>query len=224
MTGTVHVTWHVAPLSPPQALRKCSTCGRPRPFRSSGKVRLNANGRRLDAWLIYKCTACDGTWNLPLLVRVPVAQVPPADLSAMQTSDPDWVQSRAFDMMALRRHCPPVILPTDLAVTKQQQDGAIDDWSRIALSIRATWPTGQRLDRLLASELRLSRSFLAALQATGGLCVAAGSRQTLKVPLVGTVLLQFDAGPIAESARFALAAAFGLPPPSGSFDTCRQER
>ena len=55
-----------------------STCGDSRRFRSSGKVRLNANGRKLDAWLIYKCESCDRTWNLPLLERAVVGGLDPA--------------------------------------------------------------------------------------------------------------------------------------------------
>lgn len=213
MTGTILVSWQVAPLSLPQVQRPCSNCGRSRPFRSSGKVRLNANGRRLDAWLIYKCSTCDQTWNLPLLDRVPVAEVPPADLVAMQISDPAWVHARAFDLAALRRHALQVILPTDLTVAKGLPSAANADWSRIALTIEALWPVGYRLDRLLAQELGLSRSFLAALQASGGLYVAKASRQALRTPLAGSILLLFEFDRIAERMRPGLAGAFGLPPP-----------
>jgi hypothetical protein len=213
MTGTILVSWQVAPLSPPQVLRHCSTCGRSRPFGSSGKVRLNANGRRLDAWLIYKCSTCDRTWNLPLLDRVSVAEVPPADLAAMQSSDPAWVQARAFDLTALRRHALQILLPADLTVTKGPPDPVTAGWTRIALTLHAPCPVGQRLDQLLAQELGLSRSLIQSLQATGGLAVAMGPRSALKSPLAGTVVLHFDAHRIGDSVRLGLARAFGLPPP-----------
>lgn len=213
MTGTVHATWHVSPVSPPQPQRQCSTCGRPRPFRCSGKVRLNANGRRLDAWLIYNCTVCDRTWNLPLLDRVPVADIPPADLAAMQSSNPAWVEPHAFDLTALRRHTTQVMMPADLIVRKRLVEAGKADWSRIILAIEATWPTGQRLDRLLAHELGVSRSSLATMQGSGGLCVVKGPRHAIKTPLVGSVILHFYADRIAERARLALVSAFGLPPP-----------
>lgn len=213
MTGTILVTWHVSPLSSPQVLRHCATCGRPRPFGSSGKVRLNANGRRLDAWLIYKCTDCDRTWNLPLLDRVPVAEMRPAELAAMQASDPAWVLSRAFDLTALRRHAAQVILPTDLRVTKSALDPVTADWTRIALTLHAPCPVGQRLDQLLAQELGLSRTCLQALQGAGGLHVAEGPRSALRAPLSGSVVLHFDADRLSDSARHDLARAFCLPPP-----------
>lgn len=211
MTGTLHVNWHVAPLSPPQPLRHCATCGRPRPFQCSGKVRLNANGRRLDAWLIYRCTACDRTWNLPLLDRVPVSEVPPGDLLAMQTSDPVWVETRAFDLVALRRHATQVVLPDRLCVTKRVTGADPAPWSRVVLTIAAKGQTGQRLDRLLAAELCLSRSRLQALEVAGALSAALGARNALKSPLAGEVVLHFDLDRMPADAADDLCRTIGTP-------------
>lgn len=217
MTRILHAIWHVSPLSLPLVERHCSTCKVPRPFRCSGKIRLNANGRRLGAWLIYKCTVCDRTWNLPLMDRVPVGEVPPADLAAMQTSDPAWVWPRAFDVAALRRHVSQVSLPTDLVVTKRLAEAGPGDWSAITLRIEPSWPTGQRLDRLLGQELGLSRSFLQALQGSGALSVVQGPRHALRLPLAGSIVLQFDLGRITASACGALTRAFGVPPSDAGF-------
>ena len=57
------------PRTPPQPWLACSRCRDIRPFRCSEKFRLNANGKRLDAWLIYRCGSCDNTWNRPVLER-----------------------------------------------------------------------------------------------------------------------------------------------------------
>jgi len=212
MTRIAQVNWHVTPLSLPRPHRHCSTCGGPRPFRCSGKVRLNANGRRLDAWLIYKCTVCDRTWNLPLMDRVPVADLSPADLSALQTSDPAWVWPHALDLTALRSHALQVVLPEDLAVDKRPQTDWTDGCSRVLVSIHAAWPTGLRLDRLLAAELGLSRSSLMALPGRGALRIVEGPRDALRMPLAGSVVLQFDTDRIAESARPGLIRALVWPP------------
>jgi hypothetical protein len=213
MTGTATVFWQVSPLSFPEPQRHCGTCGKARPFRCSGKVRLNANGRRLDAWLIYTCTVCDRTWNLPVLSRVPVAEVPPAELDAMETNDPAWVRARACDLAALRRHAQQVLLPTELHLTKRLAEPGSANWSRIALTIHAEGPTGQRLDRFLASALQLSRSGLQALERSGGLSVIGGARNALKAPLSGSVVLHFDLERMPKGTAQGLARAFGLPPP-----------
>ena len=54
----------------PACMRRCSKCGRLRKFVCSGKFRVNANGKRLDVWLIYRCERCDTTWNQEIYTRV----------------------------------------------------------------------------------------------------------------------------------------------------------
>ena len=215
MTGTfsdtVTLAWHIAPLSPPRPLRHCPGCSTSRPYRCSGKVRLNANGRRLDAWLIYRCSVCDRTWNLPLLDRVAVTAIDPKDLWAMEVSDPAWVEARAFDLALLRQHAKRIDMPTDLIVTKYHSAPA--NWHEISLNLHAPQPTGQRLDRFLGRELGLSRTRLQAMAGCGGITVASGSRQTLKSPLVGCIRLRINADCLDEGDKVRLSRAFLCPDP-----------
>ena len=39
-------------------IRRCGGCGKKMVFECAGKFRVNANGRRLDVWLIYRCQRC----------------------------------------------------------------------------------------------------------------------------------------------------------------------
>ncbi|MFC0803867.1 DUF1062 domain-containing protein [Ensifer sp. P24N7] len=80
MCNTLQVRWTIIPLIPPQPWVACSGCGGVRAFESSNKIRLNANGRKLDAWLIYKCSTCDRTWNRPIFERRNVRDIRPAVL------------------------------------------------------------------------------------------------------------------------------------------------
>ena len=210
MTGTVSVTWHVAPISPPKPHRHCSSCRLPRPFQSSGRVRLNANGQRLDAWLVYKCMICGDTWNLPLLDRVRVADVATDDLHAMQTNDADWVRARAFDLVLLRRHAAQVALPTDVVLTASAPLGGGTDWTLLWLKIVAPLPTGLRLDRLLAGQLGLSRSAVQSMQAAGGIQRLDGGPLALTALVAGNIGLRFVSAPLTHSARRTLSQAFGL--------------
>ncbi len=43
---------------------RCGGCGKKQEFINSGKFRVNANGNRVDIWLIYRCKKCKHTWNL----------------------------------------------------------------------------------------------------------------------------------------------------------------
>ncbi len=206
VTGAHDIHWTVEPIASPDPWRQCSGCGEPRPFVSSGKIRLNANGGRLDAWLIYRCIACDRSWNRPLAERVAVSSVSEADLRAMQQSDRDWVRKQEFDLVSLRRHCRRVDLHSDLVVKKFSPQPIPPDWSTIALHIAAPLPTGVRLDRLLSNELPIPRSGLQAMYRRGGLEIGPASSTSLKKALFGQVTVWFLASKLADEQRVALAS------------------
>ena len=46
--------------------RRCPKCGRRIYFKNTGKFRVNANGNKLDVWLIYQCEECKHTLNLAI--------------------------------------------------------------------------------------------------------------------------------------------------------------
>lgn len=50
--------------------RSCPGCGSKSRYVSTGKFRINANGSRLDVWLIYQCERCRHTWNAAVYERV----------------------------------------------------------------------------------------------------------------------------------------------------------
>lgn len=58
----------------PLVRRRCHACASGL-FRASGKFRVNANHKRLDAWLLVHCTACGDTVKLTLFERMNVRSV-----------------------------------------------------------------------------------------------------------------------------------------------------
>ena len=89
--------WEIHQDGVPALRRFCPGCGCERPFVSSGKFRMNANGRRLDVWLIYKCPACGTTWNMEVVARTPVSELSPGRLRAYESNDPAAARAYACD-------------------------------------------------------------------------------------------------------------------------------
>ncbi len=56
--------------------RRCPKCGRRTYFKNTGKFRVNANGNKLDVWLIYQCEECKHTLNLAIYERQKVSSIP----------------------------------------------------------------------------------------------------------------------------------------------------
>lgn len=55
--------------------RRCPKCGRRTYFKNTGKFRVNANGNKLDVWLIYQCEECKHTLNLAIYERQKVSSI-----------------------------------------------------------------------------------------------------------------------------------------------------
>ena len=170
MSDVLRVQWTIVPRTPPQPWLTCSRCGEPSPFRSSDRIRVNANGKRLDAWLIYKCTGCGSIWNRPILERRPVRTIEPDFLAALHTSEAALTRRLAFDIEGLRRSAARVEEFDDALVTRAVLSASTMP-RQLEILCRVPEPVGLRLDRLLANELGLSRSRIQNLAKSGDLVV-----------------------------------------------------
>ena len=119
MSSILRVQWTVAPKIAPRPRIVCNGCRTIKPFRCSGKIRLNARGKRLDAWLIYKCMSCDNTWNHPIFERRALRGIDPVLLRALQSNDETLAKSIAFDMGPLRSKTDRIDEFADVDVLKQ---------------------------------------------------------------------------------------------------------
>ena len=63
------IQWRVGATSAPAALRPCGACGAEARFESTGRFRVNAQKKRLDVWLIYRCVSCGSVWNCAVVSR-----------------------------------------------------------------------------------------------------------------------------------------------------------
>jgi len=179
MSSILRVQWTITPSTPPQPWLACSRCRDIRPFRCSEKFRLNANGKRLDAWLIYRCGSCDNTWNRPVLERRNRRDVDPTFLQALEANDPQWIRRYAFDVASLRDRTERIDQFADFDVGKRLLSAGPQPFSKLDILLTVSAPTSLRTDRLLASELGLSRRRIEELTAKGSLAVA-GARALQK--------------------------------------------
>lgn len=197
MCNTLQVRWTIIPTIAPQPWIVCSGCSGLRAFHCSNKIRLNANGRKLDAWLVYKCATCDKTWNRPLFERRSVRTIHPLLLEALQSNDPDWVQAAAFDLDALRRISQRIDEGPEVDVRKQLLRDPVD-WDHLDIDLAVPFPAGVRLDRLLASELDVSRSKVHALHQSGLLRTDPDHPDTLRRRIRNGIRVALDLSDVSD--------------------------
>lgn len=206
------VHWIVSPLSPPKPVIACKSCGGYRPFAFSGKARLNANGRKLDGWLIYKCSSCDATWKLPVLERRDVGSVAEDELSAFQFNALDYLRRFACDIAVLRKYARGIESADDYEVIVTSTGTMPPALAELRIAITASGHTGVRLDQLLCSRLGISRSRLAGLERSGQCRVEPFSKYALRRPLTGSLTVSLWLQDL-PNRREIFMAALGRPSP-----------
>ena len=70
------IEYRMIPTQSYAILRNCSGCGQKSSFKNTGKFRVNANGNKLDVWLIYQCEKCSHTFNLTIYERQKNTSIP----------------------------------------------------------------------------------------------------------------------------------------------------
>src|SRR4029450_2976832 len=154
MSDVLRVQWMIIPGSAPEPWLNCNRCRGTTRFRTSGKIRVNANGKRVDAWLIYKCRSCDNTWNRPVLERRHVSTIDPSLLASLQANDPDLSRRLAFEKLPRKLE---VEHFDDVTVRKEVVSGSARPACRLEIVCVVPETTGLGVDRLLSAGLGLWR-------------------------------------------------------------------
>jgi hypothetical protein len=211
MSDILVVRWTILPQEPPRPLLHCRRCGGTRSYKSGGKIRVNANGKRVDAWLIYRCTSCDGTWNRPILERRLVQTIDPLFLASLSANDAEVANRIAFDVGVLRRWTPRLEQASNAVVAKEVIVPSAVQPRALRILCTVPHPVTLRLDRLLADELGLSRSRIHALEKSKALTIASpvASRALRKPVRNGAeLLIRF---PVHDTDWIARSAAWSAP-------------
>lgn len=87
----------------PRFVKPCPRCKHAY-YENSGSFRVNANGKRLDIWLICRCEHCKTIWNLSICERVDRTALAAECLSGYFANDISLILRHVFDPMFLNRN------------------------------------------------------------------------------------------------------------------------
>ena len=75
-----------------RVIRNCPKCGRKTQFHNTKKFRVNANGNRLDIWLIYQCGKCGQRFNLAIYERKKISSIPREEYQRFLDNDEELAE------------------------------------------------------------------------------------------------------------------------------------
>lgn len=73
-------------------------------FLNSGKFRVNANGNRVDVWLIYRCKKCKHSWNLTIYERRKPSKISSEEYELFMENDFELANQYGNDIEFLKRN------------------------------------------------------------------------------------------------------------------------
>lgn len=156
--------WVVMPTCLPLVLRRCHACASGS-FRASGKFRVNANHKVIDAWLLVLCTSCGDTTKLTVLERVNVRSVRPELLDRLHANDLGLTAELLQDPVVQRRNR--IALDWDGAWRLDTGGSDHLDHEVLDVSVRFAARIPVRPVRLIAEGCGLSRAEVERLIAEG---------------------------------------------------------
>jgi len=156
------VVWEVQYLSPPAVRRYCKKCGEKTEYVSSGLFRVNGQGKRLDIWLIYKCSNCDTTWKSAIYSRINPKSLGTELLERFHTNDSALAERYAMDVELLRRNGAEAGLPRYKIAGSE-----ICPNTPVQLYIRSKYPSQIKVSAILREKLALSQRAYESMVAGG---------------------------------------------------------
>jgi hypothetical protein len=114
-------------------------------------------------WLVYRCVDCDFTWNLTVVERATPESIGAVRLAAYHRNDVAVAWSCAFDGALLRRGGVQLERTPPVRIEREMMPPA----GPVGVRLELSHPVQIRLDRLLAQELGIPRSRVAALVEDG---------------------------------------------------------
>jgi hypothetical protein len=145
--------YEIIPTETYKIVRNCAGCGSKTVYRSTDKVRVNANGKQIDVWLIYQCTKCKHTYNLPIHSRISKNRLNKAEYEAFLRNDRKIVYQYGLDRVLLQKNNVEILEEPAYVLRDSGEDT-----EEGVIRFRNPYHLRIRHDRLIAECLKISRS------------------------------------------------------------------
>ncbi len=85
-------------------IRNCPKCNRKTYFTNTKRFRVNANGNKLDAWLIYQCEECKHTLKIAIYERQKVSSISKKEYQYFLNNDEQFAEMYGKNVQLFRKN------------------------------------------------------------------------------------------------------------------------
>ncbi|MCE7003028.1 DUF1062 domain-containing protein [Kibdelosporangium philippinense] len=153
--------WVISELGLPAIVKPCVSCRSTR-HHPTGKIRMNANGKLLDVWLLIGCEQCGRTSKIAVHERIHVHALDHDRLLTFENNDPAMVRELVLGAGHRLDWTGTWQLHTDMPFYELAPDDPA-----LEVLVRFELPAPIRVEKLLTSGFGLSRSAVRGMVGSG---------------------------------------------------------
>lgn len=159
MSLHVQKQWIITPSRLPSVIRRCPKCGMKTEFKNSRKFRVNANGRLIDVWLIYRCSKCETSWNMTVWERAEAGRLDEEEYKGFLSNDPVLIEKYGNDQALFARNKAET-MDERSEYSIEERDTPFPGSLEYHMEVHIKIPAGfsLRVDALLVRQLGVSRN------------------------------------------------------------------
>lgn len=98
------IEYKIMPKKSFRVIRNCSGCGKKTHFINTERFRVNANGNKIDVWLIYQCENCKHTCNLTVYERQKPSSIPQEEYQAFLRNDEEMAAAYGMNVQFFKKN------------------------------------------------------------------------------------------------------------------------
>ena len=154
------IEYRIVPSESFSVIRNCSGCGVKARYKNTKRFRVNANGNKLDVWLIYQCEKCKHTLNLTIYERQKPTAVPEDEYKRFLSNDEKLAEEYGRNFPFFRKNKAEVD-SENLAyqyIKLQEIEDNIHAEEHVQIIIHNPYGLKIRPEKQIAEVLELSRS------------------------------------------------------------------
>ncbi|MGN0143207.1 MAG: DUF1062 domain-containing protein [Roseburia sp.] len=154
------IEYEIVPEESFSVIRNCSGCGRKAYFKNTKRFRVNANGNKLDVWLIYQCEKCRHTLNLTIYERQRPSSIPEKEYQCFLGNDEQLAEAYGRNYALFAKNKAEVDSENINYRYKKRQEttGECSDSNQVRITIQNPYGLKLRSEKQIAGILGLSRS------------------------------------------------------------------